>query len=115
MIKFPWQKIKKKAGTLTSLKSASYARFVLKIFRSKGHSNKDIDTTRTHLNFYCKKNEQTYLMIHTKDNEGNLIDKICARDFWRGRDSHRDLQNKFYKYITSKGFDLERGLPIEET
>ena len=168
--------------------------------RSKGHSNKDIDTTRTHLNFYCKKNEQTYIkefdrikkeydlkghirnnsiilcemmitsdneffdkigleetkryfresyefvcnyknlgekyivsavvhldettphmhliyipVIHTKDKEENLIDKICARDFWRGRDSYRDLQNEFYKYITSKGFALERGLPIEET
>ncbi len=168
--------------------------------RSKGHTNKDIDNTRTHLNFYCKKKEQTYIkefdrikkeynlkghirsnsiilcemmitsdkeffekigleetkryfresyefvcnyknlgakyivsavvhldettphmhlvyipVIHTKDKEGNEIDKICARDFWRGRDSYRDLQNEFYKYITSKGFDLERGLPIEET
>ena len=168
--------------------------------RSKGHTNKDIDNTRTHLNFYCKKNEQTYIkefdrikkeydlkghirsnsiilcemmitsdkeffdkigleetkryfkesyefvcnyknlgekyivsaivhldettphmhliyipVIHTKDKEGNEIDKICARDFWRGRDSYRDLQNEFHKYITSKGFDLERGVPIEET
>ena len=168
--------------------------------RSKGHTNKDIDNTRTHLNFYCKKNEQTYIkefdrikkeydlkghirsnsiilcemmitsdneffdkigleetkryfresyefvcnyknlgekyivsavvhldertphmhliyipVIHTKDKEGKEIDKICARDFWRGRDSYRDLQNEFYKYITSKGFDLERGLPIKET
>ena len=168
--------------------------------RSKGHTNKDIDNTRTHLNFYCKKNEQTYIkefdrikkeydlkghirsnsiilcemmitsdneffdkigleetkryfresykfvcnyknlgekyivsavvhldettphmhliyipVIHTKDKEGNLIDKVCARDFWRGRDSYRDLQNEFHKYIISKGFDLERGLPIEET
>ena len=168
--------------------------------RSKGHTNKDIDNTRTHLNFYCKKNEQTYIkefdrikkeydlkghirsnsiilcemmiasdneffdkigleetkryfresyefvcnyknlgekyivsavvnldettphmhliyipVIHTKDKEGNEINKICARDFWRGRDSYRDLQNEFHKYIISKGFDLERGLPIEET
>ena len=168
--------------------------------RSKGHTNKDIDNGRTHLNFYCKKNEQTYIkefdrikkeydlkghirsnsiilcemmitsdneffdkigleetkryfkesykfvcnyknlgekyivsavvhldettphmhliyipVIHTKDKEGNEIDKICARDFWRGRDSYRDLQNEFHKYITSKGFELERGLPIEET
>lgn len=29
--------------------------------RSKGHSNKDIDPTRTHLNFWCKKNELTYI------------------------------------------------------
>ncbi len=27
----------------------------------KGHSNKDIDPTRTHLNFWCKKNELTYI------------------------------------------------------
>ena len=31
--------------------------------RSKGHSNKDIDPTRTHLNFYCKKNELTYIIL----------------------------------------------------
>lgn len=168
--------------------------------RSKGHSNKDIDPTRTHLNFWCKKNELTYIkefdkmkkkydlkgtirsnsnimcemmitsdnaffnkigleetkryfkesykfvcnyknlgekyivsaavhldettphmhlvyipVIHTKDKEGNEIDKICCRDFWKGRDSYRQLQNAFHKYITSKGFDLERGLPVEET
>ena len=29
--------------------------------RSKGHSNKDIDPTRTHLNFWCRKNELTYI------------------------------------------------------
>ncbi len=168
--------------------------------RSKEHSNKDIDPTRTHLNFWCKKNELTYIrefdkmkkeydlkgtiksnsnimcemmitsdnaffnkigleetkryfkesykfvcnyknlgekyivsaavhldetsphmhlvyipVIHTKDTEGNDIDKICCRDFWKGRDSYRQLQNAFHKYITSKGFDLERGLPVEET
>ena len=174
--------------------------YIHNVRRSKGHTNKDIDNTRTHLNFYCKKNEQTYIkefdrikkgydlkghirsnsiilcemmitsdneffdkigleetkryfkesykfvcnyknlgekyivsavvhldettphmhliyipVIHTKDKEGNEIDKTCARDFWRGRDSYRDLQNEFHKYITSKGFELERGLPIEET
>ena len=168
--------------------------------RSKGHSNKDIDPTRTHLNFWCKKNELTYIkefdkikkaydlkgtirsnsnimcemmitsdnaffnkigleetkryfkesykfvcnynnleekyivsaavhldettphmhlvyipVVHTKDKEGKEIDKICCRDFWKGRDSYRQLQNAFHKYITSKGFDLERGLPVEET
>ena len=168
--------------------------------RSKGHSNKDIDPTRTHLNFWCKKNELTYIkefdrmkkeydlkgnirsnsiimcemmitsdnaffdkigleetkryfkesykfacnyknlgekyivsasvhldettphmhlvyipVIHTKDKEGNPIDKICSRDFWKGRDSYRQLQNAFHEYVTSKGFDLERGLPVEET
>ena len=168
--------------------------------KAKNHSNKDIDPSRTHLNYYIKKNELTYTkefdkymkennlqghlrsnsiimcqmiftsdqaffdkigkketkryfdecykfvcnyknlgerniisaavhldettphmhlvfipVIHTKDEQGNAIDKICARDFWRGRDSYRRLQNDFHKYVTSKGFDLERGLPVEET
>ena len=28
--------------------------------KAKNHSNKDIDPTRTHLNYYIKKNEFTY-------------------------------------------------------
>ena len=43
------------------------------------------------------------------------IDKVCSRDFWKGRDSYRTLQNNFYDYITSKGFKLERGIEIEQT
>ena len=54
-------------------------------------------------------------VIHTKDKKGNEIDKVCCRDFWKGRDSYRNLQNTFHEYITSKGFDLQRGLPAEET
>lgn len=168
--------------------------------KSKGHSNKEIDTTKTYLNFYYKKNELTYIkefdkikkennlqghirsnsiimcemvitsdneffnkigieetkryfkesykfvcnynnlgekniisavvhldettphmhliyipVVKSKDKEENEIEKICARDFWRGRNSYRELQNKFYQYIISKGFKVERGLPIEET
>ncbi len=52
-------------------------------------------------------------VIHTKDDNGISIDKICARDFWKGGDSYRELQNAFRKYVTSKGFDRERGLPVE--
>ena len=54
-------------------------------------------------------------VIHTKGKDGNEIDKVCSRDFWKGRDSYRNLQNAFYEYISSKGFDLQRGLPSEET
>lgn len=181
-------------------RAESYGAYVHNDRKAKNHSNKDIDPTRTHLNFYCKENETTYIrefdrmkkeydlqgnlrknsiimcqmmitsdneffkkigleetkryfresykfvcnyknlgerniisaavhldettphmhlvfipVIHTKDEQGNAIDKICARDFWRGRDSYRKLQNDFHKYVTSKGFDLERGLPVEET
>ncbi len=181
-------------------RAESYGAYVHNDRKAKNHSNKDIDPTRTHLNFYCKENETTYIrefdrmkkeydlqgnlrknsiimcqmmitsdneffkkigleetkryfiesykfvcnyknlgerniisaavhldettphmhltfipVIHIKDEQGNAIDKICARDFWRGRDSYRKLQNDFHKYVTSKGFDLERGLPVEET
>ena len=168
--------------------------------KSKNHSNKEIDAKRTHLNYYLKKNEQSYIkefdrirkennlqgqirsnsiimcemiftsdkeffdkigieetkryfeesykfiskyknlgeeniisavvhldegtphmhliyipIIHTQDKEGKDIDKICCRDFWKGRDSYRKLQNAYYEYVTQKGFELERGLPKEET
>ncbi len=168
--------------------------------RTKGHTNKDIDSKKTYLNYYLRKNELSYIkefdrlkkendlqghirsnsiimcemlftsnkeffdeigeketkryfeesynficsyknlgekniisavvhldegtphmhliyipVMHTKDKEGKEIDKICCRDFWKGRDSYRQLQNAFFEYITSKGFELERGLPVEET
>lgn len=168
--------------------------------KAKNHTNKDIDPTRTHLNYYIKKNEQTYTkdfdkylkennlqchlrsnsiimcqmvftsdqaffdkigeketkryfdecykficdyknlgekniisavvhldegaphmhlmfvpVVHTKDKEGKDIDKICARDFWKGRDSYRKLQDAYFNHVKSKGFDLERRMFSEDT
>lgn len=168
--------------------------------KAKNHTNKDIDTTKTHLNYYIKKNELTYTkefdkylkennvqghlrsnsiimcqmiftsdqaffdkigeketkryfdecykficnyknlgekniisavvhldegsphmhlmfvpVVHTKDKDGNDIDKICARDFWKGRDSYRKLQDAYFNHVKSKGFDLERGMFVENT
>ncbi len=54
-------------------------------------------------------------VVHTKDKYGNSIDKICARDFWKGQNSYRNLQNNYFEYISSKGFKLERGLFVEDT
>ena len=54
-------------------------------------------------------------VVHTTDKKGNNIDKLACSEFWKAKDSYRQLQNAFHKYITSKGFDLERGLPVEET
>ena len=175
-------------------------RYVHNERKTKGHTNKDIDPERTHLNYYFKKNELSYIkefdklreekdlkghiksnsiilcemiftsdkeffdnigeqetkryfeesykfvsnyknlgeeniisavvhldegtphmhlvfipVVYTKDKEGNDIDKVCSRDFWKGRDSYRTLQNNFYDYITSKGFELERGIEVEQT
>ena len=168
--------------------------------KAKNHTNKDIDTTKTHLNYYIKKNELTYTkefdkylkennlkghlrsnsiimcqmiftsdqaffdkigeketkryfdecykficsyknlgekniisavvhldevvphmhlmfvpVVHTKDKDGNEIDKICARDFWKGRDSYRKLQDAYFNHVKSKGFDFERGMFVEDT
>ena len=54
-------------------------------------------------------------VVHTKDKAGNAIDKICARDFWKGRDSYRKLQDAYFNHVKSKGFNLERGMFIEDT
>ena len=168
--------------------------------KAKNHTNKDIDPTRTHLNYYIKKNQLAYTkefdkymkennlqghlrsnsiimcqmiftsdqaffdrigeeetkryfdecykficnyknlgekniisavvhldegaphmhlmfvpVVHTKDKEGKNIDKICARDFWKGRDSYRKLQDAYFNHVKSKGFDLERGMFVEDT
>ena len=168
--------------------------------KAKNHTNKDIDTTKTHLNYCIKENELTYTkefdkylkennvqghlrsnsiimcqmiftsdqvffdkigeketkryfdecykficnyknlgekniisavvhldesvphmhlmfvpVVHTKDKDGNDIDKICARDFWKGRDSYRKLQDSYFNHVKSKGFDLERGMFVEDT
>ena len=168
--------------------------------KAKNHSNKDIDSSRTHLNYYLKKNTLTYTkefdkylqetkvqahlrnnsiimcqmiftsdqaffdkigeqetkryfdecykficnyknlgekniisavvhldegaphmhlmfvpVVHLKDKDGKEIDKIRARDFWKGRDSYRKLQDAYFNHVKSKGFDLERGMFVEDT
>ena len=40
---------------------------------------------------------------------GNNIDKVACSEFWKGKDSYRDLQNAFYTHMTEHGFKLERG------
>lgn len=48
-------------------------------------------------------------VVHTKDKNGTPINKIACSEYWKGKDSYRKLQDNFYQYITSNGFDLERG------
>lgn len=161
--------------------------------KTKNHSNKNIDSNKTELNYYLKKNELSYIkefdkikekydlkgqirsnsnimcemvftsdqnffdkigyeesykfickyknlgeqniisavvhmdedtphmhllfipVTHTTDKQGNKIDKVCCRDFWRGKNSYRDLQNAYFKHIFEKGFKLERGELVEVT
>ena len=54
-------------------------------------------------------------VVHTQDKKGNNIDKIACSEFWKEKDSYRQLQNAFYNYMVSNNFELERGLQKEET
>ena len=54
-------------------------------------------------------------VVHTTDKKGNSIDKLACSEFWKAKDSYRQLQNAFYDYMTSYNFKLERGVPIEES
>ena len=67
----------------------------------------DEDTPHMHLLFIP--------VVQTTDKQGNKIDKVCSRDFWRGKNSYRDLQNAYFKHISEKGFKLERGELVEVT
>ena len=67
----------------------------------------DEDTPHMHLLFIP--------VIHTTDKQGNKINKVCCRDFWKGKNSYRDLQNSYFKHISEKGFKLERGELVEVT
>jgi len=48
-------------------------------------------------------------VVHTQDKKGNNIDKIACSEFWKEKDSYRQLQDSFYKYIKVNNFNLERG------
>lgn len=52
-------------------------------------------------------------VVHTTDKKDNNIDKIACSEFWKAKDSYRQLQNSFHSYITANGFNLERGNPSE--
>jgi hypothetical protein len=48
-------------------------------------------------------------VVHTKDKNGNLIEKLSCSEFWKGKNSYKNLQDNFYKYMIRSGFNLERG------
>ena len=54
-------------------------------------------------------------VVHTTDKKGNNIDKLACSEFWKEKDSYRRLQDAFYQYMTLHNFELERGVPKEET
>ena len=50
-----------------------------------------------------------------ENKSGKTVNKIACSEFWKVKDSYRQLQNAFYDYMVSHNFELERGLPKEET
>lgn len=54
-------------------------------------------------------------VVHTTDKKGNNIDKLACSEFWKEKNSNRRLQDAFYQYMSSHNFELERGIPKEET
>ncbi len=48
-------------------------------------------------------------VVHTLNKQSQEIDKIACSEFWKAKDSYRQLQNSFYEYMVSNNFDLERG------
>ena len=48
-------------------------------------------------------------VVHKKDKNVKEIHKIACSEYWKGKDSYKQLQDNFYKYIKENGFDLERG------
>ena len=59
-------------------------------------------------------------VVHVKDPKTDEeIHKVSCSEFWRGKNSYKELQDKFYEYMIKAGFVLERGngrnehIPIE--
>ena len=48
-------------------------------------------------------------VINGKDRKGNPCKRINCSEFWKGRDSYSRLQDEYYDFITSRGYELERG------
>ena len=82
----------------------------------KDLGEKYIISAKVHMDEQSPHMHLIYLpVVHTKDKKGNAIDKLACSEFWKAKDSYRQLQDAFYNYMVSNGFNLQRGLPKEET
>ena len=53
-------------------------------------------------------------VVHTLNKQKQEIDKVACSEFWKAKDSYRQLQNAFYEYMISHNFTLARGIPSEK-
>ena len=52
-------------------------------------------------------------VVHTLDKNGHKIDKIACSEFWKAKDSYRQLQDAFHEYMLSNDFLLARGNSLD--
>ena len=82
----------------------------------KNLSEKYIMSAQVHMDEESPHMHLVFLpVVHTTDKKGNNIDKLACSEKKRKKDSYRQLQNAFYEYMVSHNFELERGLPKQET
>ena len=83
----------------------------------KGLGEKYILSAKVHLDESTPHMHLVFVpVIHKIDkNSGKHIDKIACSEYWKGKDSYRQLQDNFHKYIVEHGFELERGNTKENT
>lgn len=77
----------------------------------KGLGEKYILSAKVHLDESTPHLHLVFIpVVHKIDKKsGKQIDKIACSEYWKGKDSYRQLQDNFYKYIIDNGFELERG------
>ena len=77
----------------------------------KGLGKKYILSAKVHLDESTPHMHLVFIpVIHKIDKKsGKPIDKIACSEYWKGKDSYRELQNNFHKYVIEHGFNLERG------
>ena len=86
------------------------------VYEYKNLGEKYILSAKIHLDERSPHMHLVFLpVVHTTDKKGNPIDKLACSEFWKAKDSYRQLQDAFYNYMVANGFDLQRGLPKEET
>ena len=70
----------------------------------KNLGERNIISAAVHLDETTPHMHLTFIpVIHTKDEQGNEVDKICARDFCRGRDSYSKLHRIIDKFYEESG------------
>lgn len=48
-------------------------------------------------------------VVNGKGRKGNPCKRINCSEFWKGKDSYSKLQDEYFDWISSHGYDMERG------